>query len=242
MRLIYRPCLRLACSSVRPLARRNIYCFHSALVSRGIMTSSEPHEAQDVPKEVSEAQEAEGWKTQLPYKIHEKQSFNALYDASCHCGRVTYQLSREKPLDAKFCHCKTCQRLHGKLRSLDSMTPSLLESALILLPGAPFQWAAIFHKQDINFINGYSNLVWYESSEKVVEHRLPCKITCSYCRTPIMDEGRNMILLFPTLINFKSQEDRKKFDPTSAPTITLPCMAAANHNSTVVISFTAVVW
>jgi hypothetical protein len=33
-----------------------------------------------------------------------------------------------------------------------------------------------------------------------------------------MDEGRNMILLFPTLINFKSQEDRKKFDPTSAPT------------------------
>lgn len=28
-----------------------------------------------------------------------------------------------------------------------------------------------------------------------------------------MDEGRNMILLFPTLINFKSPEDRKNFDP-----------------------------
>jgi len=27
-----------------------------------------------------------------------------------------------------------------------------------------------------------------------------------------MDEGRNMILLFPTLINFKSPEDRKNFD------------------------------
>ncbi len=29
-----------------------------------------------------------------------------------------------------------------------------------------------------------------------------------------MDEGRNMILLFPTLINFKSEEDRKNFEPT----------------------------
>ena len=27
-----------------------------------------------------------------------------------------------------------------------------------------------------------------------------------------MDEGRNMILLFPTLIDFKSPEERKNFD------------------------------
>ena len=27
-----------------------------------------------------------------------------------------------------------------------------------------------------------------------------------------MDEGRNMILLFPTLIDFESKEDRKNFD------------------------------
>ena len=29
-----------------------------------------------------------------------------------------------------------------------------------------------------------------------------------------MDEGRNMILLFPTLIDFKSEEDRNNFDPS----------------------------
>ena len=29
-----------------------------------------------------------------------------------------------------------------------------------------------------------------------------------------MDEGRNMILLFPTLVHFKSKEERKKFEPT----------------------------
>lgn len=79
--------------------------------------------------------------------------------------------------------------------------------------GAPFQWAAIFHKEDINFTHGHHDLGWYESSEKTCVHKLPCKVSCAYCRTPIMDEGRNMILLFPTLINFKSPEDRKNFEP-----------------------------
>ena len=81
--------------------------------------------------------------------------------------------------------------------------------------GAPFQWAAIFHKEDINFTHGHHDLVWYDSSEKTTKHKLPCKISCSYCRTPIMDEGRNMILLYPTLIHFKgSKEDKDNFAPS----------------------------
>jgi hypothetical protein len=57
-----------------------------------------------------------------------------------------------------------------------------------------------------------------------------------------MDEGRNMILLFPTLINFKSQEDRKKFDPTSAPHHHFPMHGQLLIIiSTVVIYFTVVV-
>ncbi|CAD6568069.1 MAG: hypothetical protein ASARMPRED_001401 [Alectoria sarmentosa] len=125
------------------------------------------------------------WKHRAPYKVHDNDpNFHARYEASCHCGKVRYQLSREKPLDSKYCHC------------------------------APFQWAAIFHKEDINFTHGHHDLGWYESSEKTTIHKLPCKVSCAYCRTPIMDEGRNMILLFPTLINFKSSEDRKNFEPT----------------------------
>lgn len=80
--------------------------------------------------------------------------------------------------------------------------------------GAPFQWCAIFHKDDINFTHGHHDLGWYESSAKTCEHKLPCKVSCAYCRSPIMDEGRNMILLFPGLIDFQSEEDRKKFHPT----------------------------
>jgi hypothetical protein len=60
---------------------------------------------------------------------------------------------------------------------------------------APFQWAAIFHKTDINFTE------------------LPCKVRCSYCHSPIMDEGRNMILLFPSLIHLKTDESKALFKP-----------------------------
>jgi hypothetical protein len=78
---------------------------------------------------------------------------------------------------------------------------------------APFQWAAIFHKEDINFRDGHNHLEWYDPTEKSTEHKLPCKVRCNFCHSPIMDEGRNMILLFPSLIHLKDQEARDKFKP-----------------------------
>ncbi|PVH74287.1 hypothetical protein DL98DRAFT_594208 [Cadophora sp. DSE1049] len=159
-----------------------------------------------------EGQENE-WKFRAPYKIHsnkkdaskngekgggeereereDEEQFKAIYEGGCHCGKVRYQLGRERPLASKFCHCGTCQRIHG----------------------APFQHAAIFHKEDINFLKGHHDLQWYDSSEKTTRHKLPCKVSCAYCGSWIMDEGRNMILLFPGLINFKDGEERKKFLP-----------------------------
>jgi hypothetical protein len=66
------------------------------------------HSAADVEGEKNE------WKFREPYQIHgDDEGFKSLYEGACHCGRVTYQLSREKPLDSKFCHCTTCQVLHG---------------------------------------------------------------------------------------------------------------------------------
>jgi hypothetical protein len=62
---------------------------------------------------VQSENKSDDWKYQAPYKIHEKGSFDAKYEASCHCGKVQFQINREKPLDAKYCHCLTCQRLHG---------------------------------------------------------------------------------------------------------------------------------
>ena len=59
------------------------------------------------------------WKHKEPYRIHAKdEEFETKWRGRCHCGRVQYQLSREVPLDAKYCHCTTCQRLHGVCSSL----------------------------------------------------------------------------------------------------------------------------
>merc|ERR1712093_797825 len=53
------------------------------------------------------------WKTREPYRVHEKvDNFPAKWEGSCHCGKVTYQLSRDKPLAAKYCHCTTCHRFY----------------------------------------------------------------------------------------------------------------------------------
>lgn len=57
------------------------------------------------------------WKTRPPYSIHkDNDKFDVKYEASCHCGRVKYQLSRDEPLDSKLCHCTTCQVQHGTWR------------------------------------------------------------------------------------------------------------------------------
>ncbi|KAF2798861.1 hypothetical protein K505DRAFT_224066, partial [Melanomma pulvis-pyrius CBS 109.77] len=132
------------------------------------------------------------WKKRAPYKVHDKDSgFEVKYEANCHCGKVKYELGREKPLDSKLCHCTTCQVQHA----------------------APFQWAAIFHKEDINFVSGHHDLEWYDPSSKSIAHHLPCKVRCSFCHSPIMDEGRNMILLFPSLVHLKTDEAKRMFKP-----------------------------
>lgn len=130
-----------------------------------------------------------------PYALAEgqkREDFKAIYTGSCFCEKVKFEISREKPLDAKFCHCPTCQRLHG----------------------APFQWAAIFHKTDVLFTEGSDQLIYWNPGEKSQEYILPCKISCKNCRTPIMDEGRNMLLLYPTLVHFKDLKHKRLFYPS----------------------------
>ncbi|EEP79145.1 conserved hypothetical protein [Uncinocarpus reesii 1704] len=141
-------------------------------------------------------QQGEKWEDNPPYQAQSPEKFGRVFwHGSCQCGQVKYQLNREKPLDAKFCHCTSCQRLHG----------------------APFQWAAIFHKSDVNFLNGHNGLDFYKSGENLREHSLPCKVLCSHCHSPIMDEGRNVILLFPELIDFGTGQRKKEALDLFAP-------------------------
>ncbi|KAJ5536013.1 hypothetical protein N7513_009199 [Penicillium frequentans] len=142
--------------------------------------------------------DAEDWKHRPPYHIQSHDEFGPIkWTASCKCGRVTYSLNRERPLNAKFCHCQGCQVMHG----------------------APMQWAAIFHKQDLSFAKGSSGLSFFSSSLNSQKYDMPTKVSCSFCHTLIMDEGRNTCLLYPQLIQFEGTADERRkqlelFKPT----------------------------
>lgn len=70
-----------------------------------------------------------------------------------------------------------------------------------LFAGAPFQWAAIFHKSDLTFDRGAHGLSFYSSAHSTREYEVPTKVSCSFCRTPIMDEGRNVCLISQKLLS-----------------------------------------
>lgn len=133
--------------------------------------------------------DGEAWKHRPPYQIQDLNEFGEIqWRAHCECGRVKYSLKRDQPLNAKFCHCRGCQVMHG----------------------APFQWCSIFHKEDVRFDEGTSNLTFYSATHKTREYETPTKVCCSFCRTPIMDEGRNVCLLFPQLIEFHGSPDEQR--------------------------------
>ena len=106
-------------------------------------------------------------------------AFIPKYRASCFCGAVRYEVCAD-PVDAKICHCRVCQRLHG----------------------APMQWAAIFHKKDVRLTAGFDHLRFYHSEGDRPARIQPCKVSCARCGTPIADEGRRMWLAFPALFDF----------------------------------------
>jgi hypothetical protein len=119
-------------------------------------------------------------------------AFTVKYRASCYCNAVRYEVCAD-PVDAKLCHCKTCQTLHG----------------------APMQWAAIFYKRDVRITAGIDCLRFYNNERNISERILPCKVSCGLCGTPIADEGRRMWLAFPSLFDFGfPQRIPKAFMPT----------------------------
>ena len=114
------------------------------------------------------------------YASLDDSAFVPKYRAACFCGSVRYEVSAD-PVEAKICHCKGCQTLHG----------------------APMQWAAIFHKHHVRLTAGFDQLRFFNSEQGLNERILPCKVSCSRCGTPIADEGSRMWLAFPTLFHFK---------------------------------------
>ena len=106
---------RLIYSISRASSVRNTQVVQIASLTR--QSSPLPSYSRAMSSESKTEKSIEGiheWKTRAPYAIHtDGKDFPALYNGSCHCGKVTYQVSRDKPLSSKYCHCTTCQTLHG---------------------------------------------------------------------------------------------------------------------------------
>ncbi|KAH8701999.1 Mss4-like protein [Talaromyces proteolyticus] len=144
------------------------------------------HLHNSVASDPLQRQKYEPWKSRAPYIFTSDEDFGPVkWQAMCHCSRVQYQIRRESPLAAKYCHCRACQVMHA----------------------APFQWCAIYHKTDVRFTRGVDTLMFYSSHEKSREYQVPTKVYCANCNSPIMDEGRNMCLIFPELIDLGETEE-----------------------------------
>ncbi|KAI0682844.1 Mss4-like protein [Cytidiella melzeri] len=123
----------------------------------------------------------------------EGNKFVAAYTTQCWCGNVAFEF-HGSPLDAKHCHCRQCQALHG----------------------APFQWAVIFPKTSVRLIKNKDDSLHFFSTEKKQDvHYVPCKVSCDQCRSPLFDEGRNTVLAYPGSFKFKNKKVPADFQPTS---------------------------
>ncbi|CAO1622022.1 unnamed protein product [Sympodiomycopsis kandeliae] len=127
-----------------------------------------------------------------PYFWHSDE-FQVKWTSSCWCGKVKFEYAGD-PIDAKHCHCTQCQRLHG----------------------APFQYAALFHKTSVRMHKGCDPtfLDFYSTHRKHSEHDVPVKVSCTRCRSPLMDEGRNMIMAYPSSFNFPDGKVPSPFAPS----------------------------
>lgn len=73
-------------------------------------------------------QTAEAWKHQAPY-LHPKdeEDFKVQHKANCMCGEIQYVVDSD-PVAAKFCHCTSCQILHGMSAASAQTAANMLDS------------------------------------------------------------------------------------------------------------------
>lgn len=84
---------------------------HKSVSKDAAKAADDPHQFQ---AGATTHRKEDEWKHREPYRIHDDdEDFPVKWKGGCHCGKIKYQLSREKPLAVKYCHCTTCQRLHG---------------------------------------------------------------------------------------------------------------------------------
>jgi hypothetical protein len=143
------------------------------------------------------------WRSSPPYALADGRESGEYtkHTAACFCGAVRWGFSESKPLQAKYCQCVTPFIPAKAPIPADTRHRLALDSCSTCqqLHGAPFQWAAIFRKDHLLFEpNSLDHIGFYDSREKSSARKLPCKVSCKQCHSPLMDEGNNMVRLSPS--------------------------------------------
>ncbi|WVR05787.1 hypothetical protein IAU60_002812 [Kwoniella sp. DSM 27419] len=137
-------------------------------------------EGDDKQEEDEDKHNDDEWLKKPPFRVGEsREGWKTKWRESCWCGKTAFAYDAD-PLQAKMCHCEDCQRLHG----------------------APAQLAAVFKKDNVRLDSGHEWIGFMSAHGEVhplsaTPSPLPRKISCRACGSPLMDEGRNMIMAFP---------------------------------------------
>ena len=59
----------------------------------------------------------------------------------------------------------------------------------VLCPGAPFQWNAVYGKNEVCFTQGHDKLEFYNTQTGEADRKLPSKVLCKECHSPLANEG-----------------------------------------------------
>ncbi|WWC66462.1 uncharacterized protein I206_100364 [Kwoniella pini CBS 10737] len=168
-------------NTVRPPTKRIRSDHDHSKASTKASEASRDSESKEEDKN-EDNHEDEEWLKQPPFSVGaDKDGWETKWRESCWCGKVAF-VYNEDPSNSKICHCEDCQRLHG----------------------APYQHSVIFHKKNvrldsdadpkwIGFLSAHGQVHPLSSTPTP----LPRKVSCRACGSPLMDEGRNMIMAFP---------------------------------------------
>lgn len=63
--------------------------------------------------------------------------------------------------------------------------------------------------------NKDDSLHFFSTEAIAGEHNVPCKVSCNVCRSPLLDEGRNTVLAYPSSFNFPDHKVPLDFQPTA---------------------------
>lgn len=96
---------------------------------------------------------------------------------------------------------------------MDLRVPTQLPPLPFFLRSPPPPGSVVIPKDDMLFTTSPDKLRFYRTEDQRTVHELPCKLSCGRCHSPIADEGRNMMLMYPSTWNFAKFEDRQAWLP-----------------------------